>query len=348
MASQDDEELQRAMVLGLYDQAMRQLHEGALERAQAAGEALIEAQFSGGFEVVALAHLARGERERALGVLREGTQVAPAVWLLWQLAGNTLSDLGRHDEADAAYTAALACPRVDAGAVRYNHALSLRRAGRASAALAACEAAIEARPGFALPRVLRLAVLNDLDRHEEVLQSAAELAERIGEEAVAVERPRDPVADPVRLRADVLAEQARALLAARGERDAARALAEEALASGYFAPGAAAVLRALAGAGSARAQRYRATVTGRWPEAIDGRPAGFFRSFEVVADAPADALAAARVFVPRDARDGLQLERAQVVAPAAGEPAGVYSASGFMFFADGADDDADADAKREG
>jgi Flp pilus assembly protein TadD len=60
-------------------------------------------RYSGSFEIAALAHAGKGDLEAAVAVLRRGVATVPDAWPNWQLLGNYVSDLGRYDEAEAAY-----------------------------------------------------------------------------------------------------------------------------------------------------------------------------------------------------------------------------------------------------
>jgi tetratricopeptide (TPR) repeat protein len=122
-------------ILALYDEAKASLRSGDLERTEELGVRLKDARFSGAFEVLALVALERGELDAAEKILREGTGVAPEVWLLWQLLGNTLSDRSRYAEAHAAYARAFACPHVSEDSVRLNRAILFWREGRHAEAL---------------------------------------------------------------------------------------------------------------------------------------------------------------------------------------------------------------------
>ena len=112
----------------IYDEGMQLLQDGDVEGALAKAARLEELRFSGAFELAALAHLQRGETAEAAAVLERGVGLAPDVWLNWQLLGNARSDLGRFDEAAAAYDRAADCSEAYVPSIDLNRAvLALRR-----------------------------------------------------------------------------------------------------------------------------------------------------------------------------------------------------------------------------
>jgi tetratricopeptide (TPR) repeat protein len=304
----DDE---RDEVRRLYDQAMHALEDHRYEDAIEIGTLLKQRNFSGAFEVIALARGGQDDREGAVAELREGVSLAPSVWLLWQLLGNYLSDLERTAEALEAYERALGCPRVHEDAVQLNRAIALHRASRFEEALAAVE---RIRAGECLQRatVLRLGLLNRLARYEEVLAD-----------------PPYALEDPAE-HAHALGERAVAMLDGRGDAAGARETAEAAVGEGRFDGAAAEVLRRARGMTSPNAQDYRLRIAGRWPGA-KGED-GFFRVFQVVADTPEGALAFASTFEPAAVRASLRVENVEAEEAAPGKLLGVYWASGHVFF----------------
>jgi tetratricopeptide (TPR) repeat protein len=111
------------------------LRDGEIDEALRVAERLRGMRYSGGFELTALAHAARGRTEEAVRVLEEGVEAAPQAWLNWQLLGNYRSDLGRFAGAEAAYERALACPGVHPSSVRLNQAILAYRQGENPKAL---------------------------------------------------------------------------------------------------------------------------------------------------------------------------------------------------------------------
>jgi hypothetical protein len=54
-------------------------------------------------------------------------ELAPTVWINWQLLGNYLSDIERYDEAASAYDEAFRCPGADESSIRLNQAILAAR-----------------------------------------------------------------------------------------------------------------------------------------------------------------------------------------------------------------------------
>jgi tetratricopeptide (TPR) repeat protein len=106
------------------------VRDGRAWEALAIASELHSLRYSGGFEVEAQALAQDGSKEEAVAVLRKGLQAAPHSWLNGNLLGNYLSDLGRYEEAFAAYEETLRAPTADRVLIEANYANALQRAGR--------------------------------------------------------------------------------------------------------------------------------------------------------------------------------------------------------------------------
>jgi len=80
-------------------------------------------RFSSAFEIAAQAYSGLENLEKAVSILERGVNLAPDVWLNWQLLGNYLSDLQRFEDAASAYQNALKCPKAQAGSIQLNQAI---------------------------------------------------------------------------------------------------------------------------------------------------------------------------------------------------------------------------------
>jgi superkiller protein 3 len=120
------------------DQLMKRglacVESGRTSEALAIAEELHSLRYSGAFEIKAQALASEGSKEEAVAVLREGLTIAPHGWLNGNLLGNYLSDLGRFEEAFAAYDEALLAPNADPVLIEANYAMALNRAGQDEAA----------------------------------------------------------------------------------------------------------------------------------------------------------------------------------------------------------------------
>src|SRR5262245_60503673 len=101
----------------LHDEGLACLDDGDLDGAIARGEKLVSVGWSGGYELLALGRRKKGDTRGALAALEEAKANAPTVWALSQLRGNVLDELGRSEEAVAAYDDALAAPGAWRGSV---------------------------------------------------------------------------------------------------------------------------------------------------------------------------------------------------------------------------------------
>jgi tetratricopeptide (TPR) repeat protein len=162
-------------------QAFQALGDGELEEAEKLAAQLKRIRYSACFEIQALVELQRDNPEAAIEVLREGVQSAPTVWRLWQLLGNTLSDLRDYDEAMTCYETALQLEigEEDLASLEFNRATLLSRQERSREALEIVRRLqlMDETPAHLQWRIhaLSLSTLSDLGRSEEVLEEAQEL-----------------------------------------------------------------------------------------------------------------------------------------------------------------------------
>lgn len=291
-------------------EAFEALEAGEWEAAEARGDELLAMGWSGGFEVKALAAQGRGEVEVARHVLEDGVEKAPGAWPLWLLLGNVRSDLGRFDEALDAFERALRCEGSDAASVRFNRAVAQHRRGEPGAALRDLDVVL------ALPKPPPFA--------EEALALAADCLASLGrgDEAVSMVRAayeRCAESDPRRPR---LAAELAVALDRHGACGEAAALFAAAAGAGVATASLLALGRRLRPL-EARAPRLFRLVM----EAPHPGVAGVLRVLEIAADDVAQALEAARVYVPH----GATLHEHEDCGEASGEP-GVRWASGLVLF----------------
>jgi Flp pilus assembly protein TadD len=296
--------------------------EAALDRddtdaALALGRTLVEARFSGGFEIVARAHLQAGRGDAAIQALQEGTRVAPAAWPLWGFLGSLLGQAKRYDEAIAAFVRAAECPGARRRVLAFDHAVALASAGRLADAFSVAESAVGADGNPEAPGLL-LEILQSLGRNDEAVSRGRAFLTSVGDD------------DPGR--AKLLSTLARAELET-GDRTAATAHVAEAIRLDRRDPGAAWVVRALRAQKSPTACRIRLTVAGAWPEpSPQGEPLGFLSLIHVIADSPEHALELAREFERPEVAPTLTIDSAQIGDPQPDRLVGVYQVDGRVFF----------------
>lgn len=115
------------------------LEAGNDKAALAAGQNLVDHRHAYGFEVLARAYLLRDEKTRAIATLQDGVTKAPNVWQLWELLGDSWTDVGDTRRARESYERVLALPNADS--VARAHALT--ELERYDEAIATASAALE-------------------------------------------------------------------------------------------------------------------------------------------------------------------------------------------------------------
>lgn len=112
------------------------LESGDDKAALAAGQRLVDMRHAYGFEVLARAYLLRDEKTRAIATLQDGVAKAPNVWQLWELLGDSWTDVGDRRRAREAYERVLELAKDDSVARahalteldRYDEAIEVARA----------------------------------------------------------------------------------------------------------------------------------------------------------------------------------------------------------------------------
>lgn len=298
------------------------LREGKNDEALRVAATLEERCYSSCFEIEAIAHAAKGDLDAAVAVLERGTELAPDVWLNWQLLGNYRSDLGRYDQAAAAYDRAAACPKVSLDSVRLNRAILANRCKRFEAALDFLDSITDV--DLAMEAIAtRTVALNRLGRHTEAA-------------ALALKALTEADEDVHRTCLDTLAAEAVAARLALGEPTAdVKAFALDAIENHGAGPWLLRELRVLDDQRSETAQYYRLLVHGTLAEEdpLFDEAKGFYSSVDAVADSVAEALASFRALIPQRVLASLEAEQVEILEPRPRDPKGVYRVSGYSFYA---------------
>jgi len=319
------------------EEGYRHLEAGEWASALAVGEQLRAQAFSGGYELLARAHQALGDEDRALELLREGLQRTPEVWVLWLLKGELHSARGEVDDARSGFQRALACPQVDVSAVHLAQALLLHNTGQYLEALALAEA-IETLPWRAQAWPLRIALLIALQRYDQAIDL---------EEAAMTDL--EALDDPTPL-AHLHAQIGQAWW--QGHRDKARARlsALASLQQNPYNEDALWLLRQARQERAKAARRLKVVVTGRWPKK-EGRPReGFFRIYQVVVDGPGEALRFIEELEPPTLIGSLEVEGFERLASPEEPLKGVEARSEYLarvLDEDEEDEDEDEDEEEE-
>lgn len=282
--------------------------------------------YSGAYEVMALAQQKEGEPELAMRTLEEGLRRAPSVWLLWQLLGNIASDQGLFAKAEEAYRQALLCPGCDRSWVHYNAALALKRQSRLDEALAELEKVSSTELEHDCLALL-ISLLNEKGRWDESIDLASDLVSTI-------ETCPDPGDDDMRILAQVYSLLAQALWEGRADGASALAAAFRSIELNKADQLAMRIIREVRNKRSDRAKRFKVVVQGRWHKPFEGerRTPGFFTSYEVVADSLAECLEIIKEFEPPAVARSLRIDTAEELPASGDELKGMYWRGGYAFF----------------
>ncbi len=315
-------------VRAMHDEALAKIDEGDLAGAAALAAQLEAIGWSGCFEIEALARRKAGDRSGALAALDRGIAVAPELWMLHQLRGNVLDELGQNHDAIAAYDRALACPEVSVATVRFNRAITRLAVGDAGGALADAEHVItEAQAAPFAGAALGVAV-DALVRLSRVDDAIAIVDHMIG---VADSAPTNPAV------AALHATRARALLAAGRPHDEVAAACTIAIEGGAGGKDVAAVLAGLAVEDESSRVRFHAVLEVSLANQVDcsALPAGvtgYFRTMQITATTEDEARSLATSLEPRALLAGARVETLEVLGPDVSRSSRLVSASGRLYF----------------
>lgn len=294
---------------------------GEYDRALEIGHELCGRRFSGGFEVLAAAHLADGQPDEALRVLETGVDKAPTVWILWQMLGNCCSDMGHFERAQAAYHRALACPGGDPNSINLNRAIALHRQKRSDEAWELLQSLNTPDPSICIRvRVEQMSILNGQGRHDEAVRIGRLMLERLDDTSTPdlVSLLRSEIAESLRRSGyDSEVVMPLALEAARLDPQNDQALW---------------LIRELEGECSPDASYFRLLLHGRIDLPERGGPLEFFSKADVVATSAHEALELVKRLEPDDIGETLTIDEYEVLEPRPVEPIGVYRLSAHFCF----------------
>ncbi|MBN4665039.1 hypothetical protein HUS70_09010 [Pandoraea nosoerga] len=298
MSEQDD----------LMAEAFAHLEAGDPESALEIGKRLESMQYSGAYEVQAMAYADMDEMEQAVAVLEAGVAHAPGVWLLWQLLGNYRSDLGRFPAAIEAYEAAANCaPAEDLVIVDFNHANALARHGDYAAAQTRLDRVLESPH---LAQAGRAFIENAIALRMHLFNAQGEPQAAIDTYQTLHNAEHDEEGSNVSM-ADVLAELSLAHKQA-GDNGKALEVALQAVQCYKWSDSALWALRAAREAQSDTARAMHLIVEGQWYEPLededpDGPAPEFVTTYDVVADDEAEALRLIAECEPPQVRESLRI-----------------------------------------
>ncbi|VVE87958.1 tetratricopeptide repeat protein [Pandoraea bronchicola] len=331
----------------LMAEAFAHLEAGDPESALEIGKRLESMQYSGAYEVQAMAYADMDETEQAVAVLEAGVAHAPGVWLLWQLLGNYRSDLGRFPAAIEAYEAASNCaPDEDLVIVDFNHANALARHGDIASAQTRLDRVLESPH---LAQAGRAFIENAIALRMHLFNAQGEPKAAIATyESLHKHEPEpDDEGSNVSM-ADVVAELSLAYKQS-GENDKALASALEAVQLYKWSDAALWALRAARDAQSDTAHAMHLIVEGQWYEPLededpDGPAPEFVTTYDVVADDEAEALRLIAECEPPQVRESLRVAETHPIDHEDESPTpykGVYATGDYHMYQPGEEDEAD-------
>lgn len=278
-----------------------------LERAVKVADLLLRLRNSSGYEIKARSLWEMGDRDPAIEVLREGTKHFPGVFPLWEYLGTYLSDIGYYGDAIDALQKCRACDPDVVGMSDYNIAVVYRRQGRYQEALDLLETIKSGVDDEMLAGAIADS-LNQLGRFDEALAVAKSVKNSqsnflLGERAYSklkLGRVEEAVADSME--------------ALEFDKSLARA---------------AEVLRLARDQRSTSARSWRILVEGKGGSIPKfAKNHGFFATYFVVAENPADSLPWLSPFEADADADSLSINSVEDLGPAPDQLLGVEKAIG--------------------
>lgn len=316
----------------LFEEARSCLDNYQLEEAIELGNELLRLNFSGGFEILALAFQQQNDFDKAVEILETGVEECPDLWLLWQLLGNMYSYRKNYAEAYSAYDRALTCPDVWIDSVMLNKAIALSREGDYPGSEEALPDLENSSLAIEILSV-RLANLNALEEWDKVMQYEPVVGSYV-QEVFRRGDGTDINTSDLGFVSSILADLAYAYLRHGAAVERARESARLSLNLNRQCARALQVVREIHNHKSEDAVAYRVIVEGRWPEKMDDddRDLGFFSTYEVVASNTDEALEYIKEIESRDLATTLTLDEAEELAPEPTLTKGVYWRSGYNLF----------------
>jgi tetratricopeptide (TPR) repeat protein len=300
----------------LAEEGYQRLDDGEPEAALKVAAELEELRYTAAFEIASLAHAQLGDLAAAVATLRRGVDLAPSVWLNWQLLGNYLSDLEQYEEAASAYETALGCPLVDESSVRFNQAVLASRRGQHVEALSYLGQVTG--PELATRALsARVEALAGLGRFDEALRAG---------EAALREAATDDAAELGSLAASLVRARA------KGGASAEETIASAVAALEEYDRSNAELLWLIRHADeqySPAAKYYRMMIDAKIPftDPLARHGRGYIVNYDVVADSVEEALAFVARMEPPAVRGNLLVDEQEVLADRPEEPKGVYKRS---------------------
>ncbi len=296
-----------------------------LNKAAKIGRKLLDINFSGGFEILALLELENRKTKKAIKILEEGVKKAPNVWILWQLLGNSYSDEKEPEKAQNAYSMALKCPDNDSSSIYLNIAIALSREGKHEQSLEACKN-IKSKKMFLKRIALEMSQLNQLGRYDKCILNGEKQIGKI-QDGLGTEEEFNL--------SNIYSYLASAYWSKCKNTVKSSEFVFKAIELNKTNSDAMWLLREIENNRSADSKYLRIVVEGKaiGMKIEDSDNIGFFTSYDVVAKDEDEALSYIKRFEPKDVRDTLRISKCKVREKKTRDPKGVYYCnSGYTYF----------------
>ncbi len=301
------------------------------KRAIQCGKKLLKLRHTSGFEILALAYAGKGKKKKAIRILEKGVRKAPDVWLLWQLLGNYYSDRKKYKKALTAYDKALEFEHTDTASVNFNRAIVFDRQEQYQEALSVLEIPEETRLLSYRAQSLKALLLQELEQNEEALEIASQTHKHL------LNLDEEFVDDNAEELSIVWCQLGQVYWQAAQDEENASTCTDYALSLQRGDEQALTLIRNIENRRSPKSKYYRLFIEGDWPEKIEDekgrlRPAGFFTTYDVVADDKDEAFTYVRNFEPEEMRESLKIEECEALEKRPDDPKGVYQITGYGLF----------------
>ncbi len=321
----------------IYGEGWDLLEEGNFEQALEIGKRLERLRWTGAFELQAAVYEAQDDRESAVDILKRGIDKVGGPYLLFSRLGNTLSDLGRYDEAIQTYKDGLALDTTDIALFRMNIGLVYSRTDQNEKALSeyqSIEKEIadrgESEPIYWHYMAMLARVLSDLKYHSDLAKLINPIRKKLlDEDCFELSKSRIAAAYAVSLfhkneDAASIRWLGRAIELDRNGWQPKWLSREN-------------ILKKLSSGGIL----YYITCEGIWPAHLtgSGEDCGVLACFEVVAEDENQAFEFAKSFISKEVRNSFVLGEAEIIEKQTLDPKGVYDVQSYIFYDLNGDED---------